>query len=168
RQGQRAAHPNVVERLLLVVGLYEAAAVPVAGVHGDLVAERAYELIAHRGWEAAELDRRAIGPDSVDPNRLLIGIDPGEAVQMRQALMVIVGILRALDRLANLVFDEFEWTRSEDILLVPARVLVEGLLLVNPAVGVGQGRQERARCKLEVEHHGRRVRSLDTVDHDIM
>src|SRR5439155_11873427 len=122
--------------LSLVVGLYETAAIPVAGLHGDLVAQWTQKLVAHRGWEAAELDRRAVGADRVDPHRLLFGIDAGEPVEIRQPLIIIIGVLDPLDRLADLVRDKFERARAEDVLLVPAGVPVESLLLVDPAVGV--------------------------------
>src|SRR5215831_15793086 len=57
RQGQRAAHPGIVEWLSLVVGLDDPAAVPVALVHGDLVTQRAYQLVAHGRGKPAELGR---------------------------------------------------------------------------------------------------------------
>src|SRR6266849_3677039 len=40
RQGQGAAYARVVERFLLVVGVHQAAAIPVARLYHDLVAER--------------------------------------------------------------------------------------------------------------------------------
>jgi len=49
RERQGPPDPRIVERLSLVVGLDQAAAVPVALLHGDAVAERADQLVAHRG-----------------------------------------------------------------------------------------------------------------------
>ena len=46
RQRQYTAHPRIVEQLSLVVGLDKAAAVPVAGLHSDLVTQRIDELVA--------------------------------------------------------------------------------------------------------------------------
>jgi hypothetical protein len=71
RQGQRAAHPGIVGRLSFVVGLDDPAAVPVALLHGDLVAQRAYQLVAHGRWKPAELDRCTIAADCLDPDCLL-------------------------------------------------------------------------------------------------
>ena len=81
RQGQRPAHSSVVERLSLVVGLHEAAAVPVALLNRDLVTERADELVAHRWRKPAELDGGTVAADRVDPHRLLRRVDRGEAVE---------------------------------------------------------------------------------------
>ena len=166
RQGQRAAHPHVVERLLLVVGRDDVAAVPVALLHRDLVAELLDELVARRGRQAAELDRRAVGADRVDADRLLGGEDADEAVEIGQALVVIVGVAHALDRLAGLVAGELERAGAHDVLLVPVRVLVEDLLLVDPGEGVGERRQKRGGREFQLEHDGRRVGRLDLVDHD--
>ena len=84
RQGQRAAHPGIVEWLSLVVGLDDPAAVPVALLDTDLVAQRVYQLVAHSRRQAAELDRRTIAADRLDPNRLLVSINAGEPVEVRQ------------------------------------------------------------------------------------
>src|SRR5260370_25732779 len=60
----------------LVVGFQESAAVPVAGLHGELVAQRSDQFVAHRGREAAKLDRGAVPAQRVDPTRLFFRIDP--------------------------------------------------------------------------------------------
>src|ERR1700739_506698 len=120
------------------MGFDETGAVPVALLHHDLVAQRTDELVAHRGWKAAELDRRAVRAERVDPNRLFVRVDAGETVEVGQPLLIIVGILDALDRLADFVAGELEGTRAQDILLVPAGILVEYRLLVDKAERVGE------------------------------
>ncbi len=124
-QGQCAADPRVVERFALVIGGHRAGDVPVALLDRDLVAERLDELVARRGRHAAEFDSGAVGADRLDPHRLLVGIDSGEAVEIGQPFMVVIGVPLALDRLADLVIDEFERARAEDIPLIPTRILVE-------------------------------------------
>ena len=168
RQGQRAPHPGVVERLFLVVRLHQAAAVPVAFLDRDLVAERPDDFVTRRGRQSTKLHRRAVAADCLDPHRLLVGINAGEAVEMGQALMVIVGVLDTLDRLPDLIFREFERARAENIFFVPARVQVEDFLLVDPTVRIGQRRQKRARCKFQMKDHGHRAGRLDRVDHLVM
>src|SRR5215813_3704870 len=95
--------PDVVERLLLLIGRDHIAAVPVAALHNDFVAQLLLELIARRGRQAAEFSRRAVGPDGVDTDRLLGREDAGEAVEIRLPRMIVVGVAYALDRLADLV-----------------------------------------------------------------
>src|SRR5262249_23530793 len=149
RQAQRAAHPGIVEWLSLVVGLDDPATVPVALLDGDLVAERADQLVAHRGRKAAELDRGAVAPDRLDPDRLLVGIDTDEAVEEGQSLLVIVGVFNSLDRLAGFDRGKFERARAQYVLLVPARIPLEDLLFVDEAEGVGERRKEGARREFE-------------------
>src|SRR5262249_58993826 len=107
RERKGAAHARVIERLALVIGRYHVAAVPVALLKDDLVAELARELLARGRRQAAELARPAAGADGVDAHRLLGRKDGGEAVEIRLPRMVIVGIAHDLDRLAGLVADEF-------------------------------------------------------------
>src|SRR5262249_56410272 len=71
RERERPPDADVVERLLLVIGRDHIAAVPVAALHDDFVAQFLLELIARRGRQAAEFSRRAVGPDGVDADRLL-------------------------------------------------------------------------------------------------
>ena len=82
--------------------------------------------------------------------------------------MIVVPILFALDRLAYLVIDEFEGAGTEDIPLVPARILVEDFLFVDEIERVGERRQKRARRKFKVKDDGARVGRLDFVDHQII
>ena len=84
RERERPSHPDVVEGFLLVIGRDYVAAVPIAALHDDLVAQFLLELIARRGRQAAELSRRAVGPDGIDADRLLGRIDAGEAVEIRR------------------------------------------------------------------------------------
>src|SRR5439155_15584587 len=75
RQAQRASHPGVVERLFLVVGLHQAAAVPIAFLHRDLVTERLDDLVTRRGRQPTKLHCRAVAAYRLDTYRLLIGVD---------------------------------------------------------------------------------------------
>ena len=151
-----------------MVRRHRAGDVPVALLHRDLVAERTHQLVARRGRHAAELDRRAVAADRLDPDRLLVGIDRGEAVEIGQVLVVIVGVAHPLDRLAGLVAGEFEGAGAHHILFVPVRVLVEDRLLVDPVERIGQCRQEGAGREFEMEHDGRGIGRLDLVDHQVI
>src|SRR5204862_3853417 len=142
-------------------------AIPVAGLHCDLIAERAYQFFARRRRQAAELDRGAVAADRIETRRLLRRQDPDDAVKIRQPLVVVIRVALAPDRLARLVADQLEGARTHNVFLVPARVAVEDLLLVDPGVGIGERRQKSAGRKFETEHHGQRVRHLDLVDHDV-
>src|SRR5207248_7104962 len=130
--GQGAADARVIERLALVIYRQDAAAIPVAGLHCDLIAERADQLVAHRRRKATKLDRRAVAADGLDPGDLLGGVDADKPVKIGQSLMVVIGIALALDRLTGVVGDEFERPRAFDVLLVPMDVLVEFRLAVDP------------------------------------
>src|SRR5215475_10650107 len=118
-------------------------------LHGDLFIERTDELVARRGRQVAEIDRGAIAANGVDANRLLGSVKTGEAVEIGQSRMVIIRVAHALDLRTGLVADEFERSRTQDVLLVPARFLVEDLLLVNPGKRVGERRQKGVRRKLQ-------------------
>src|SRR5205807_804245 len=82
RERQGPPHARIVERLLLVVRGDQPAAIPVAGLHRDLVAERLLQLVAHGRRKAAKLDRGAVAADRVDPGRLLVGEDAFEAIEI--------------------------------------------------------------------------------------
>src|SRR5262249_13700256 len=163
RQGQRAAHPGIVKWLSLVVGLDDPAAVPIALLHGDLVAQRAYQLVGHGWWKPAKLDRCTIAADCLYPDCLLIRIDAGKPIEVGQPFLVVVGVLYSLDRLSGFDRSEFERARSQDVLLIPAGILVEDLFLVDPAEGVGERRQQRSGREFQVKHDGCRVERLDRV-----
>src|SRR5262245_63777294 len=66
RQGQRPAHPHIIEGLFLVVGFHQGAAIPVVGLHSDLVAKRLEKLVAGGRRKPAEFDRRAVTADRLD------------------------------------------------------------------------------------------------------
>ena len=70
------------------------------------------QLVARRRRQAAELDRGPIGAHRVDADRLLRREDAVEPVEIGLARVVIIGVAHALDRLADLVGDEFERARS--------------------------------------------------------
>ena len=162
---QGLAHAHVVERLLLVIGGHHVAAVPVALLHRDLVAELLHQLIARRGRQRPEFQGRAVGADGVGAHRLFGREDGHEAVEVGLARVIVVGIALALDGLADLVLGHLERTGPHDVLLVPVHVLVELRLRINVAVGIGQRRQERQGGKLQLEHHRLVVRRGDGVDH---
>src|SRR3954452_22032270 len=94
-QGQRAAHPYIVEWLPLVVRGDQVSAVPVTLLNGELAAERGSKLVARCGRKTAELDRRPVAADRADPDRLLVGEDAGKTVEIRQSLVVVIGIADA-------------------------------------------------------------------------
>src|SRR5437763_16211860 len=96
RQGQRAAHAGVVEWLLLVVGLEEAAAVPVARLQRHLVAESADQLVAHGRRKAAKLYICTSAAQRGDANRLLVGVARVEPAEIGQPPWVIVGVAHPL------------------------------------------------------------------------
>src|SRR5262245_13785717 len=123
RQGQSTPNPHIIKRLPLVVWLDDRAAVPVAFLHSDLVAERTHELVAYRGWKATELDPGTVATQRIDADRLLFGIDTGKSVEIRQPLVVIIRVLYSFDRLAGLDCGELERPRAHDVLLVPAGIL---------------------------------------------
>ena len=168
RQAQSAPNPDVVERFLLVVGGYRAGDIPITFLHRDLVAECVDQLITGRWRHAAELDRRAVGADRVDPGRLLVDEDPDNAVEIGQTLVIVIRVAYALDRLAGFIGGELEGAGPHDVLLVPARILVEVGLPVDPVERIGECRQERTGREFEAEHHGRGIGRLDLVDHQVV
>src|SRR5262249_19560288 len=137
RKSEGAADAGIVKRLFLVVWCDQTAAVPVALLNRDFVAQCLDEFVARRRREAPELDRRAVGAYRVKPYRLLVGIDRLKAVEIRQPFAIIIGIACTADRLPGLEFGEFEWTGAKDVLLIPARILVEYFFSVNKGEGVG-------------------------------
>src|SRR2546430_14938202 len=102
-----------------VVWRHQATAVPVALLHRDLVAERRLQFVARRGRQTAELGCGAVAADRVEAGRLLCRIDAGKAVEIGQALVVVIGVAHPDDRLAGLVGDEFKGAGAQDVLLVP-------------------------------------------------
>ena len=84
RERQGAAHPPIVERLLLVVDGDDQPAVPRALLHGDLVAERPDDVVALRRGESAELD---VGAPGADGGRL-----SGVVADEERAVAVEIGL----------------------------------------------------------------------------
>src|SRR5205823_10858598 len=123
-------HPRVVERLLFVTGLDEAAAGPIAFLDCNLVAESGLELVARRRRQAAEFDRGTIAAQRIKPRRLLLGVNAFEPVEIGQARVVIIRVAHPVDRLTGLIGGEFEGPRPFDVLLVPSWVLFKGGLFV--------------------------------------
>src|SRR6516165_9514247 len=165
RQGQRTADPCIIEGLFLVVRGDEAAAIPVALLHGDIAVERPLEFITRRRREAPEFDRRAVRAYRVEPYCLLVGVDRLEAVEIRQPLAIVIGVAHAADRLPSLEFGEFERARAFNVLLVPAWIPIEDLLLVDEGERIGERREKRVSREFEVEDDSGGIRGLHCIDH---
>jgi len=60
----------------------QVSAVPVTLLNGQLAAECGLQLVARRRRKATELDRRPIAADRAYPDRLLVGENAGEAVEI--------------------------------------------------------------------------------------
>ena len=168
RQGQCPAHARVVERFALVIGGDAAGDIPIALLHRNLVAERLDELVPRCGRQAAKLDRGAVAADRLDPYRLFVGVNTGEAVEIGPPFMVVVAEFFALYGLADLMIDKLEGAGTDNVLLVPARIPIEDILLVDEVERVGESRQKRAGREFEVEDDGLRVGGLDFVHHQII
>ena len=145
RQGERAAHADVVEGLPPVIRQELKRTVPVAFLNDDFVAQRLDQIVARLGREAAELDGGLVAADRLQAHRHLRRGDRPETVQIRLALVVVVLVALAFDVGARLMFDESEGARTVDVLLVPGiTFFVQILLRIDEVVGRGHGRQERA------------------------
>src|SRR6202011_4903683 len=70
--------------------------------------------------------------------------------------------------LTHLIFRKTERARAHDILLEPSGVTIEDLLLVKESVGVGEGRDKRARRVFEAENDDLRIGCFDALDHRIV
>src|SRR5215472_4944345 len=151
-QGQGAAHPDIVKRLPFVVRGDQISAVPVALLNGQLTAERSLQLVTSRRRKATELDRCPVAADRADPDRLLVGENAAKAVEIGQSLVVVIGIADACNRLTQLIPSETKRARAHDILLIPAGVAIEDLLLVDKSVGIGECRDKGARRIFEAEN----------------
>ena len=88
-QEQGLAHAHVVERLLLVIGRHHVAAVPVALLHRDLVAEFLLQLVARRRRQSPEFHGGAVGANGIRAHGLLGREDRHEAIE--------VGLARVID-----------------------------------------------------------------------
>src|SRR5215469_4047977 len=128
-QGQGAAHPDIVKRLPFVVGGDQISAVPVALLNGQLTAERSLQLVTSRRRKATELDRCPVAADRADPDRLLVGENTGEAVEIRQSPVVVIGIADTRNRLTQLIFRKTWRARAHNLLLQPIRIEVDISLL---------------------------------------
>ena len=121
-EGEREGppHPLVVEGLLLVVHRDEVQAVPRALLHRDLVAQRLDEAVALGRAEAAELDVGPLAADRGHLRRRRAHEHRAIAVEIRLALVPVVGVLLADPVRALHVLDEHEGAGPHDVLLVPA------------------------------------------------
>ena len=70
-------------------------AVPVALLHRDVLAERGDQVVAALGRKAAELDRRLVAADRLHAQRLRLGEDRLEAVEVGHARVIVVGVALA-------------------------------------------------------------------------
>jgi hypothetical protein len=121
-------------------------------LHRDLVAQILCEFVA-RGWlRAAEFDRGAIGADGIDPDRLPGCEQALEPIQIRLAFVVIVRIADALDRLPDGMINKVKRARAHHMSLVPMRIGIENLLLVDKPVRIGQSGKERGGGIFQLEH----------------
>src|SRR5207244_11023130 len=112
------------------------------------------QLVARRRRKAAKLDRRAVAADRADPDRLLVGKNSDEAVEIRQSLMVVIGVARTGNRLPQLVFLKSERPGAHDVLLEPMGVAVEHLFFVDEGKRIGERWDEGGRRRLEAEGDG--------------
>ena len=103
--------------------------------------------------------------DSLHPYHLLVPEYADEAIKIGQALMVIVRIAFALDRLADVEADEPERAGAHHVLLIPAHVLIEDRLRIDERKGIRERWKEAGRGKFQAEHHGGRIGDFDRV-HD--
>src|SRR5208337_3428303 len=104
------------------------------------VAERGDKLVTRCRRKATELNRRPITADRADPNRLLVGENADKAVEIRQSLVVIIGIAHAGNRLPQLILFKAERSGAHDVGLEPVRVAVEDLLLADEGIWIGESR----------------------------
>src|SRR5262244_3700935 len=123
---------------------------------------------SRRRRQIAKIDRGAVTAYGVDPHNLLGSVETGEGVEIGQSLVIVIWVAHSLDRRADLIADEFEGARAQDILFVPPRILFDDLFLVDPAKGIGECRQKGARRELQMKHHGCPVGCLDLVYHHVV
>jgi hypothetical protein len=165
RKRQRAANARIVERLFLVVWRHRAGDIPITLLDGEAVAKRGLQFVARRGRQTAELDRRAVGADCIDPRSLFVGKDADKPIEVGQRLVVIIGVALAPDRLTGLIAGEPEGAGAHDIFLVPMRVLIEDRPLVDPVERAGERGEKGAGREFEAEDDGLGVGRLNLVDH---
>src|SRR6266496_4495171 len=144
--------------------LFRSHPVPRALLDRDLRPERLYQAVAVRRGEAAELDVGALAPDGRPLRRRRGNEDGAVAVEVRLALVPVVGVLLADQVRALHVLDELERARPHHVRLVPVHVPGENVRLVDPVEGGRDVDQERGLGPLEPEAHGERVGSLDGFD----
>src|SRR5437763_14442987 len=105
----------------MIVGK-QVAAIPVALLDDDLVAQLLDELVARRGRLAPELHRGPVGADRIDARRQLWRVDPGDAVEIGKTHVVVVEVTIAEDVLLCVVSHEFEGTRYKNAIFVLDRI----------------------------------------------
>ncbi len=174
-QGQGLTDARVfifLSRLLVIlVGRCAEHAVPVAFLHGNLVAERIDEIVTCLRREAAEFDRRTIAANGLDPDRHFRRLDRLEAVEIRHRFavgthVVVTVTALAFDEGARHFLHEREAAGSVDVLRVPGvAVLVAVFLGVDEVIGCGECRQETRRGVFQIEDHGVIVGRRNLLDH---
>ncbi len=167
RQGKRAAHAGVVERLHPMIRGDQQHGIPVGFLDRDLIPQGASEDIATTRREAAKLDHGRAFTDRPLALALLLGQDRVKAVQVGQAFAVVVRVALAIQILAALMLDENESPGSQDILLVPAYVLGKLLGAIYVVIRVGEGGDERRARVLQLEDDGGVIRGRDLLHHDV-
>ena len=125
------------------------------------------EAVAIGGGEAAELDVRALAAHRRHLGRGRADERGAVAVEIRLALVPVVGVLLAHPVRALDVLHEEEGARAHHVRLVPAHVLGEDVGLVDPVPGRCEVQQEGRLRPLEPEADGLGIRSLDHLDRPV-
>src|SRR5262249_45987257 len=130
--------------------------------------ERLHQQVALGGREATELDVRALAADRRHLGRRVSDEDGAVAVEVRLALVPVVGGLLAYPVRASHVLAEEGGARPHDVVLVPAHVLGQDVGFVDPVPRRRQREEERPRRPLEPEDDRLRIGSLDGLHGDIL
>ncbi len=129
-------------------------AIPIALLDRDLLAQGLDEVVTALRRKTTELDRGAVALNGLHAQRLLLGEDGLEAVEIGLTLDIVVRIALALDEGAGFAPVPNERTGTHDVLLIPMDILVEDRLGIDEVVGVRERRNEGAGRILQLEHDG--------------
>src|SRR5690606_11475929 len=103
-----APHAHIVERLALVVRRCDQQAVPVAFLDGDVLAQSRHEIVTAARWQATELDGSLIAANGLDAERLGLGENGLDAIQIGLSLMMIMLVALARNAGTRLTLVEHE------------------------------------------------------------
>ena len=98
-------------------------AIPVRLLHGDAFSQSPHQVLSALGRKAAKLDHGPPAANRLHAQRLLLGKNGPEAVQIGLTGAMVMRITRARDEGAGLVFAEHEGAGPQHVVLVPANVL---------------------------------------------